>query len=62
MRAVLYAKGSSASIPNLHRFAPGFYTGIIELRDMSLPANITRYYVQLNIVPAPTWILDPNTS
>lgn len=48
-----------ASIPNLHRFAPGFYTGMIELHDMSLPANITRYYVQLNIVPAPTWILDP---
>lgn len=48
-----------ASIPNLHRFAPGFYTGMIELHDLSLPANITRYYVQLNIVPAPTWILDP---
>lgn len=48
-----------ASIPNLHRFAPGFYTGLIELHDLSLPANITRYYVQLNIVPAPTWILDP---
>lgn len=47
-----------ASIPGLHRFAPGFYTGMIELRDMSVPVNITRYYVQLNISPAPTWVLD----
>jgi hypothetical protein len=32
---------------------------MIELHDLSLPANITRYYVQLNLVPAPTWVLDP---
>jgi hypothetical protein len=31
---------------------------MIELHDVSVPANITKHYVQLNIAPAPTWVLD----
>lgn len=52
--AVVY----QATIPNFHRIAAGFHTGLIEIRDTSVPAKITRHYIQLNYVPAPTWILD----
>jgi len=46
-----------ALIHNFYRFPAKFYTGIIEIRDESVPANITKHYIQLNVYPAPTWIL-----
>ncbi|MCI0519646.1 MAG: hypothetical protein L0Z70_05245 [Chloroflexi bacterium] len=47
-----------AVVPNFSRLPAGFHTGLIEIRDASVPVNVTRHYVQLNLVPAPGWILD----
>lgn len=46
-----------AVIPNMHRWAPGNYSGMIELHDIS--DNVTKHYVQINVKPAPTWITQP---
>jgi len=48
-----------ATIPNLYRFPAGNYSGLIEVKDLSVPANITKHYVQVNVFPAPTWVLQP---
>lgn len=48
-----------ATIPNFYRFPVGFHTGLIEIQDLSVPPNLTKYYIQLNVIPAPTWITDP---
>ncbi len=45
-----------AIVPDYHRFSAGNYTGLVEIYDTAIPANITRHYIQLNFVPAPTWI------
>lgn len=47
-----------ANIPNFNRFPAGNHTGLIEVQDLSVSPNQTKYYIQLNMVPAPTWILD----
>jgi len=48
-----------ATIPNMYRFPAGNYSGLIEIKDLSVPQNITKHYIQVNILPAPTWILQP---
>ena len=47
-----------ATIPHAHRLSPGNHTGLIEIRDTAAVPNITRYYIQLNFISPPTWILD----
>jgi len=49
-----------ATVPQekMIRMLPGSHTGLIEISDLAVVPNITKYFVQLNFVPAPTWILD----
>ncbi|MBE0687319.1 MAG: hypothetical protein IH585_15115 [Anaerolineaceae bacterium] len=54
--AVVY----KATIPQdkMIRMLPGNHTGLIEISDQAVVPNITKHYIQLNFVAAPTWVLD----
>jgi hypothetical protein len=47
-----------ATIPAYFRMAAGNYVGLVEVKDMANPPNITKRYIQLNMVNAPAWFAD----